>query len=229
MCQEVTPDTTRVKYFFLTFLFRCVIICIMKGIKNRFVLGLAVVIPIFATVFIVYYLTKRIGGILTDFFSAIPHLSFLPGYVIALLGFFVVLLLIYIIGLFASSFIGRGILRLVDGIFQKIPLIRIIYSAIRQFANAMFIDRTAFRRAVLVEFPRDGQFSIGFVTNERGYEKEGKGLLSLFIPTTPNITTGFYILSKKEDTIPLAFSIDKAFKVLISGGIISISDIDKVV
>ncbi len=196
----------------------------MKGIKNRFLLGLAAVIPIFLTLFVIWYLTTRIGGILSGVFSRIPQLSGLPEYIIALLGFFAVILLVYLVGFLATSLLGKSTLRLLEWFLKRIPLIRGIYSGARQLTNALFVDRSAFKKAVLVEFPRKGLYSIGFVTNEKGYKEGDTYLFSLFIPTTPNITTGFYILAREDKLIFLPFGVEKAFNILISGGVISVPE-----
>ncbi len=194
----------------------------IKNIKKRLLLGLAAVIPITVTTAVIWYLTRRIGALLHSLFSGVIPLTGLPGYVTGLIGFLIVVFLIYIIGLFASSFIGRHLFRLVDRLMGSLPLVKTLYTAVRHFASALFVSRSAFRRAVLVEFPQKGQYTIGFVTKERGYKNEDNNFVSLFVPTTPNITTGFYILSKKENLISLSIGVDEAFKVLISGGIISI-------
>jgi len=196
----------------------------MKSIKNRFFLGLVAVTPIVLTLFVIWYLTTRIGGLFSRVFSRIPQLSGFPEYIIALFGFFAVILFVYLVGFLATSLLGKSILRLLEWFLKKIPLIRGIYSGARQLTNALFVDRSAFKQAVLVEFPRKGLYSVGFVTNKKGYKKDDTYLVSLFIPTTPNITTGFYILVREDELIFLPFGVEKAFNILISGGVISMSE-----
>ncbi len=195
-----------------------------KGIKNRFLVGLTAVIPIFLVIFVIWYLTSRIGVIFSGVFSRIPQLAGLPGYIIALLGFLTAIFIIYLVGFLATSLVGKSILRLIEWFLGKIPLIRGIYSGARQLTHALFVDRSAFKKAVLVEFPRKGLYSIGFVTNEKGYKEGDTYLVSLFIPTTPNISTGYYILARKDELIFLPFGVEKAFNILISGGVISVPE-----
>lgn len=199
----------------------------MKDFKNRFFLGLAVVIPIFITVGVLWYLTARIGGFLYRLFSNIPQLETFPKYITAITGLLIVILIIYLFGLFATSIIGRQILRLIEWLFERVPLIRGLYSASRQLTKALFVDRSAFKKAVLVEFPRKGQYTIGFVTNEKGYKKGDRYLVSLFVPTTPNITTGYYILVEKDELVFPPFGVEEAFNVLISGGVFPIPEVGK--
>lgn len=196
----------------------------IKGFKNRFLLGFAVIVPIFLAIFIIWYLTARIGGLFSALFSRIPQLSGFSGYITALFGFFTAIFIIYLVGFLATSLVGKSILRLIEWILGKIPLIRGIYSGARQLTHALFVDRSAFKKAVLVEFPRKGLYSIGFVTNEKGYKEGDTYLVSLFIPTTPNITTGYYILARKDELIFLPFGVEKAFNILISGGVISVPE-----
>ncbi len=196
----------------------------MRGFKNRFFLGLAVVIPIVITVGVVWFLTVRIGGFLYRSFSRIPQLAEFPSYITAFIGLLVVVLFIYICGLLANSLIGRQLLRLIEWFLQKVPLIRGLYSAARQLTKALFVDRSAFKKAALVEFPRKGQYTIGFLTNEKGFKKGEHYLVSLFIPTTPNITTGYYILVDRDELLFPPITTEEAFRVLISGGVLQIPE-----
>lgn len=199
----------------------------MKGFKNRLFLGLAVTIPIFLTIFIVWFLTVRFGNILYNLFSKIPQLTEFPKYITAFVGLLIVIILIYLIGLLATSIIGKQTLRLIELLFKRLPLIRSLYSAAGQLTKALFVDRSAFKKAALVEFPRKGQYTIGFLTNERGFKKGDRYLVSLFIPTTPNITTGYYILTDKSELFFPPMGVEEAFKILISGGVLPIPENDK--
>jgi len=144
----------------------------------------------------------------------------IPGF-----GLILVLLLIFIVGLLFRNIVGRKIVHLSENIVHRIPFVRILYSGIKQLVEAFFIQKNdAFRRVALVEYPRRGLYVIGFITGESKGEiqtKTNKKMMNLFIPTTPNPTSGFYILIPEDELITLDMSVDDAFKLIISGGIFS--------
>ncbi|MBU2498844.1 MAG: DUF502 domain-containing protein [Proteobacteria bacterium] len=144
------------------------------------------------------------------------------------LGLILALILILIVGFLARNIVGSKIVHWTDRIVNRIPLARIIYVAIKQLLQGVFLPQTrAFRRVVMVEFPRQGVYSIGFLTGVSKGEvqnKTAKKVVNVFVPTTPNPTSGFFIMVPEDEVIPLSMSVEDAFKLIISGGIVSPSE-----
>ncbi len=193
----------------------------MRKFRKAFLSGLVIVIPLFITVFIIWFLISKVGGLLEKYFQKLPYLQNLPEFVIQLIGLFAVIFAIYLIGLFASTYIGRRIINVFDNFLLNIPLLKPIYESAKKLTNAIFVDRSAFKEVVFLEYPRKGIYTIGFVTSEKGIHVDGKNeCISVFVPTSPNPTSGFYIAVPKEQIIKTDFTIDEAFRLIVSGGII---------
>jgi uncharacterized membrane protein len=195
-----------------------------KKIKSVFLTGFAAMIPVGVTVYIIFFLIRTMDNLV----KIIPH-RFQPdellGFHIPGLGIIFTLVLMFIIGLITKSYLGRKAVSLGEWIVDKIPFVSGIYKGVKQLVDAIFSDKhRSFRKAVLIEYPRRGLYSIAFVTGDsRGelQEKTGQKHINLFIPTTPNPTSGFYIMIPENDVIPLDMSVEEAFSLIISGGIIS--------
>jgi len=151
-----------------------------------------------------------------------PH-TYLP-FKIPGLGLVLAIVLIMVTGILVKNYIGRRVVDFGEYILSGIPLVRPVYVAVKQVIQAMFGDTPyAFKRAILVEYPRKGVWAIAFVTGktyEEIVEKTKKKTINVFLPTTPNPTSGFYLVIPEEDTIPLDISVEDAFKLLISGGVV---------
>jgi len=141
------------------------------------------------------------------------------------LGLILVVILVFAVGLLTRNFVGRKIVRLGENIVDRIPLVRVIYAGVKQLLETIFLQKTeAFKKVALVEYPRRGAYVIGFITGESKGEvqnKTDKNMINIFIPTTPNPTSGFYILIPEDELILLNMSVEDAFKLIISGGIVS--------
>jgi len=193
----------------------------MKKMKRKFITGIVALLPIGFTVFICWFLVIRIGGLLEAVFNRIPALSLLPSPVISLIGFLALLIIIYIIGVITSSYIGRRLLKLGEDLISKVPIIRTVYISARKLTNAIFIEKSAFKKAIIVEFPRKGIYTMGFMTNEHSWEIDGKEEnVNVFIPTSPNPTSGYYVIVPKSEIRETDLSIDTALRTIISGGVI---------
>lgn len=133
------------------------------------------------------------------------------------------LVLLLITGIFATNFFGQRLVSWGESLLARIPLVRSIYNAVKQVINAILSTNSdAFRKVLLVEYPRKGMWSIGFQTgavNAEINEKANEEMLSLFIPTTPNPTSGFLMMVPKKEAIELNMSIDEALKFIISLGV----------
>ncbi|MFH1124560.1 MAG: DUF502 domain-containing protein [Pseudomonadota bacterium] len=197
------------------------------GIKSYFLTGLLVILPLYVTGSILWFLINGMDAVL----KYVPQ-KYLPETYLNIripgLGLILALILILIVGLLARNIVGRKVVHWTDRIVNRIPLARIIYLAIKQLMEGVFLPSTrAFRRAVMVEFPRQGVYSIGFLTGvSKGevQEKTARKVVNIFIPTTPNPTTGYFVMVPEEEVIPLSMSIEDAFKLIISGGIVSPSE-----
>jgi len=141
------------------------------------------------------------------------------------LGLILVVILVFVIGLLARNIVGRKIVRLGENIVDRIPLVRVLYAGVKQLLEPLFLQKTdAFKRVALLEYPRRGAYVLGFITGESKGEvqsKTSKNMINVFVPTTPNPTSGFYILIPEDELILLNMSVEDAFKLIISGGIVS--------
>ncbi len=191
-----------------------------RKLKIWFFSGMIVLTPIVATVYILWLLFSKLDGLLKGVFykwgSSIGLQPF-PG-----LGFLTIILIILLVGIFASNYVGKKILQIGDRLLTRVPLVSSIYSTIQRISQAFLSgEKAVLRQAVLFEYPRKGMYSIGFVTSESWIEarrKIGKQAVSVFLPTTPNPTSGYLLLIPKEDLIPLQISVEDALKLIISGG-----------
>ena len=151
-----------------------------------------------------------------------PH-TYLP-FKIPGLGLVLAIILIMVTGILVKNYIGRRVVDFGEYILSGIPLVRPVYAAVKQVIQAMFGDTPyAFKRAILIEYPRKGVWALAFVTGKTYgeiEEKTEKKMINVFLPTTPNPTSGFYLVIPEEDTIPLSISVEDAFKLLISGGVV---------
>jgi len=194
------------------------------NLKNYFFTGLLVILPIFITVYVILFLIRGMDAILK--FIPVKYLpdTYLPFHIPGL-GLIFVVILVFAVGLLARNIVGRKIVHLGENIVERIPLVRILYAGVKQLLETIFLQKTdAFKRVALVEYPRRGTYVIGFITGESKGEvqdKTDKNMINVFIPTTPNPTSGFYMLVPDDELVVLDMSVEDAFKLIISGGIVS--------
>ena len=199
-----------------------------QDLKNDLIAGFLVVIPLATTIWlsftiaigVVTFLTK-IPKQLNPFDDLNPVLLDLVNLAI---GFAVPLLSILAIGLMARNIVGQWVLNTGEQTVEAIPLAGSVYKTLKQLLETILKDsRNRFRRVVLVEYPRRGLWAIAFVTGTMGYVNNNPQtpLLSLFIPTSPNPTTGWYSIAPESDVVDVDIPIEEAFKMVISGGIVS--------
>ncbi len=180
--------------------------------------------PIAATVVVV----KALFGLAGGFFDFLPerfHPDNMFGTHIPGLTVIFTLLIILIAGILTRNYVGKKLVSYGDHIIARIPLVSTIYQGIKQLLESIFTrDAKHFRRVVLVEWPRKGLFAFAFVTQEANGELQRKAnqkTLGIFLPTSPNPTTGYYFLIPEEETIPVDISVEDAFKLILSAGIIT--------
>ena len=186
-------------------------------IRNYFITGVVVLIPIGFTL----YLTKILIGISSNLIpknlNPNHYLPFdIPGVEIL-----ISILLITLVGGLSLSFFGKRILKLIDDLFQRIPFLRTVYSAIVQMTETFSKKNDDKKSVVLIEYPRKGVWAVGFATKENDGEmadKTNKKLINVFVPTTPNPTSGFLLMFPIEDVIYLNMSFEEASKFIVSAG-----------
>lgn len=200
-----------------------------QDFKNDLIAGLLVVIPLATTI----WLTITVASWVINFLTRIPKQlnpfdqmhPILVNLMNLAVGLAVPLLCILLIGLMARNIAGRWLLDLGERLLQAIPLAGSVYKTLKQLLETLLKDTNGkFRRVILVEYPRQGVWAIGFVTGIISNEIQSqmtRPVLSVFIPTTPNPTTGWYAIIPEEEVVNLSMSIEDAFKIVISGGIVS--------
>jgi uncharacterized membrane protein len=194
----------------------------VKFLRRYFIAGLVVIIPLGLTIFIFWLLVTKLGGFLIPLFRILPFLKDLPQEILALLGFVLFLLIIFLIGGLTSGYLGKWLVGFIEELILKLPIIREIYNSARQLTTAVFVDRKSLKKVVAVEYPRKGIFTIGFIMNEEKIlSRDGqKEFFLIYLPTTPNPTSGWLTLVPKEETKELNLTIDEGLKLIISGGIV---------
>lgn len=198
---------------------------IKQGLKNDLIAGLLVVIPLATTIWLTITVASWVIRALTRFPKQLSPFTDLHPALVALInlgvGFAVPLLAILLIGLMARNIAGRWLLDFGERVLQSIPLAGSVYKTLKQLLETLLQDtKSRFRRVVLVEYPRRGIWAIAFVTSTVTSLDDSVRMLSVFVPTTPNPTSGWYAVVPEDDVVNLSISIEDAFKVLLSGGIV---------
>lgn len=190
---------------------------LVRHLKAKFITGLFVVIPLGITVFILKFLFNFADGILGSYLDSIfsgyilnreyhvPGLGILTGAVV-----------IYLSGVLATNVMGTRMLRWWDELLSRIPLVKSIYSSSKQLTQVFKEGKTSYRRAVFVEWPREGVRAVGFVTGE--VERAGEKLVVVYVPTMPNPTSGFALFFRECDVHESGMTVEEAVKFVVSGG-----------
>ena len=190
---------------------------ILAKIRNYFIAGVVVLIPIGITIYLTLFLVSITSKILPKEINPNHYLPYnVPGVEILMS-----VILITLIGFLSLSFIGKKLLDLFDNILKKIPILRTIYSAIVQMTETFTKSDNKKKNVVLVEYPRKGSWAVGFATKENVGEisnKTKQKLINVFIPTTPNPTSGFLLMFPKDEVIYLDLTFEEASKFIISAG-----------
>jgi len=190
---------------------------IFARVRNYFITGVVVLIPIGITVYLTLFVVKISSKILPKELNPNHYLPYdIPGVEIIISIF-----LITFIGWLSLSFLGRKLLKIFEDILQRIPILRTIYSAITQMTETFTKSKGNAKNVVLVEYPRKGSWAVGFATKENTSaisEKTKQNLVNVFIPTTPNPTSGFLLMFPKEEVIYLDITFEQASKFIVSAG-----------
>lgn len=192
--------------------------------RKYFITGLLILVPLAITIWVL----NLIIGTMDQSLLLLPE-SWRPealvGFHIPGLGTILTLLIIFITGLATRNFIGRQVVSLWEGLLTRIPVVKSIYSSVKQVSDTLFSSSgNAFRKAVLVQYPRQGSWTIAFLTGIPGGEVKNHlqgDYVSLYVPTTPNPTSGFFLMVPRADTIELDMSVDEALKYIVSMGVVA--------
>jgi uncharacterized membrane protein len=203
----------------------------MKSIRKWLLAGLLVIVPLGITIWVLEWIVSSLDKTLL-ILPASWHpdkvlQTIFPGMNLHIPGFGVILafVILLVVGAVASNFFGKKLVGWGDSLLNRIPVVRSIYSSVKQVSDTLFSDGgNAFRKAVLVQWPREGVWTIAFVTGSPGGDVVNHlqgDYVSVYVPTTPNPTGGYFVMLKKTDCIELNMSVDEALKYIVSMGVVS--------
>ncbi len=195
----------------------------MKRLRRYIIAGILVWLPIGVTIFLVRILV----GLLDRTLVLIPQ-KYQPeeliGFAIPGLGILLTIIILLVTGVLAANIVGRSMVRLWESMLERIPVVRSVYSAAKNFAEMVFSDSSqSFKKVLLIEYPRKGLYSLAFQTSSALGEVQGRtgeDVICTFVPTTPNPTSGFIIIVPRKDVIELDMEVDEALKMIISLGVV---------
>ncbi len=188
----------------------------LKVLRNYFLTGLLLILPLLISIILLIWGFNQVDAILGRFFP-----SQIKG-----VGFVTLMCLIMLAGILAQNFIGKKLIAFGERLLSKIPIINGVYDTTKQIAQSFSnTDKSAFRKVVLVQYPRQGIYSVGFLTGDSPKKASllaGEELLNVFIPTVPNPTTGFLIFVPVKEVTFLEMSVEDGFRMLISAGVVKV-------
>lgn len=213
------------------------------NIKKHFLTGVFSTLPLFATIYVLYLIYKIIAsivkvllpidfitGLLVSLNSQLQGKERFVAFLVFLVNALIYVLFVYIVGSFINTFINKT--KYIDNLMNRIPIVKSIYAITKQISDTIFSKETStYQKVVLIEYPRDGIYSIGLVANETneivlGVNDE-KEVYNIFIPGTPNPTTGFFIIVPKNKVIDVDYTVEEAFKLIMSAGALEPNKEDK--
>lgn len=199
----------------------------MSALRKWLFTGLLVIVPGVITIAVLNWIV----GTLDQTLQILPlawHPDKVLGFHIPGFGVLLTLLILLVVGATASNFAGRKLVQWGDRLVSRIPVVRSIYSSVKQVSDTLFSESgNAFRTAVLVQWPRDGVWTVAFITGQPSGEVAGylrDEFVSVYVPTTPNPTSGYFVLMRKSDCVELDMSIDAALKYIVSMGVVAPPD-----
>ena len=194
----------------------------MATLRRYLMAGLLVWVPLGVTLLIVTFLVDLMDQTLRLLPDSIQPENIL-GFRIPGLGAVMTAVIVFVTGMIVTNLFGMQLFNIGERILQRIPLVRSIYASVKQVTESMFSSGKSFRKVVLVEYPRKGMWSLAFQTGtgaEEIRDKTGRDVTNVFIPTTPNPTSGFFLMVPREDVIELDMSVDDGLKMLLSVGVV---------
>lgn len=195
-------------------------------LQRAMIAGVLATLPLAVTYWFVTFIFKKFSGFVQPYLEMVMlkfHIV-IPFYVQNIISFSIIVLALIFIGLLARNFVGRQFLRLIESIAENIPIVRSVYSSIRQIVDAFqTTSGSSFKKVVMIEYPRKGLYSFGFITKDSSEflnEATGQVCVNIFIPTTPNPTSGFILIVPKEDVMDPGIPIEDGIKFIISAGLV---------
>lgn len=192
--------------------------------KKYFITGLLVLVPLVITIWVL----KSLIGVMDQSLLLLPdawHPHALFGRDIPGVGAILTVVIVLTTGVIATNFFGKQLINLWEKLLNRVPVVKSVYSSVKQVSDTLFSDSgNAFRKAVLVQFPRQGAWTIAFVTGTPGGDVSNHlhgDYVSIYVPTTPNPTGGYFLMMPKADVIELEMSVDEALKYIISMGVVA--------
>ncbi|HEY4707072.1 MAG TPA: DUF502 domain-containing protein [Thermodesulfobacteriota bacterium] len=195
-----------------------------KIFRGYFITGLLVVVPLYFSIYVLSIIVGFMDGIL-NLLPRVAHPdTYLPFHIPGL-GIIFTVASIFIVGVLATNFLGKRMLVISEKIVSKVPVVRMVYNATKQFMETFFTQGgQGFRKVVLIEFPRRGIYSMGFLTSrvsgEIKHRTTSEPAVCVFVPTTPNPTSGYFAVVPEKDVIALDMKVEDAFKVIMTGGMV---------
>jgi uncharacterized membrane protein len=187
-------------------------------LKRYFLTGLLVIIPIWGTILILKALFVAVDGILGDLLARLVPSHYVPG-----LGILALIVLVFAAGLFATNFMGRRIVKWWEDLLNRVPLVRGIYSTLKSVMDILsFSDHASYNRVVLIQFPKNGHYCLAFVTGMTKGEMQDlaqEPLIHVYVPTSPNPTSGYFLLVPEHEVTSVDMSVEEAMKLIVSGGL----------
>jgi uncharacterized membrane protein len=196
----------------------------IEKIKSNLLAGIATIVPLALTVYVLQFtleITYWIGGTVAEPLKRFVDVTF-PGFGLlsSLVGLIIVFLALFIFGALARNVFGKKVVGWFESIFKKIPLIDTIYGTTKQLIETVSgSNNDSFQKVVYVEYPRKGMWTLGFVTSE-STNQANEEFYHIFVPTTPNPTSGFFLIIAKEDATPADIDVEEAFNMIVTSGIV---------
>jgi uncharacterized membrane protein len=194
---------------------------LINHLKKKFGTGLLVVIPLGITIFILRFLFNLADGVLAPAIQRTVHFFFGEGHYIPGLGMIAGILVIYGAGVVATNMFGRRLVDYWERLLSRIPVVKSIYTSSKQILHVFSAGKNgSFRRAVYVQFPMEDSYSLAFITNTVRAES-GKRYHTVFVPTSPNPTSGYVLILEEHRVYPAAFGVEEGMKIIMSGGMVT--------
>jgi uncharacterized membrane protein len=189
---------------------------VLKFLQRHFLTGLLAITPLAITSLILWRFYEFISARMRPLLERIPALSeAYPDFFLTIVGVLVFVLLITLVGMFTRNLIGVAFFRLLERFFKQIPVVKSLFSAVQQIASVFLQDqRKAFQKVVVIAYPRQGLYSLGFVTRDEAADE----MVTVFLPTAPNPTSGYMLLVPRKDARQVDIPIEEAIKLIVSGG-----------
>ena len=196
------------------------------GIRASFLTGIVVIAPVGLTIWFIWSLMGWVDSVVLPLVPAQFNPEQYIGINLRGVGVIIFLIFTILVGWIAKGIIGRSLIAFAESLVERMPVVRTIYSGVKQIAETVFAQsERSFEKACLIQYPRKGIWAIGFISTQAGGEVAAKAgtegdMMSIFVPTTPNPTSGFLLFFPREDVVELEMSIEEAAKLVISAGLV---------